>query len=561
MRRDRLPYLLIPLAGLIAILPLILRGPSCGHDFDFHILNWIEAATQFAHGNLHPRWAVSPAFNAGEPRFLFYPPISWTLGAILGLIMPWTWTPIVYTWLAVTASGLAMNHLAKHHTTPTAALVASTLYLANPYMLFTAYERTAYAELLAAAFLPLLLHAILKPHPAIPSIAIPLALLWLTNAPAAVMGTYTLALLALIRLIQIHLDKNTSVILSEAKNPRILLEAPHLPAETTTAKLALNTSLATLLGLGLSAFYILPAAYERRFVQIAMVNIPGMRIEDNTLFHRTGLTEDALAHDAVLHTASLLAVLLLAATILALFLTRPNPTKKPIAILTATIAFLLTPIAAPIWHHLPELAFLQFPWRLLAILGTALALSTAIALKSLTLPTKLLIPTVLFLAAVLTLPAARAFRQPCDDADTVQARLALFRSHAGTDPTDEYTPQTADNDVLNHHAPPYFLAEDPDAPIPPNAPAGPAPLDLTLTPTTPTNLILNLRQYPDWQITLNDRPVPATSPREDGLLTIPLPPGPDHIHLTFRTTPLEYAADALSLVALLLLTLTRKLLP
>ncbi|HTJ30241.1 MAG TPA: hypothetical protein VL346_07060, partial [Acidobacteriaceae bacterium] len=95
--------LAIPLAAFIAVLPLILHGCSCGHDFNFHLLNWMEVARQFTHGNLHPHWAYSPAYNAGEPRFVFYPPLSWTIGAILGLLMPWTWTPIVYTWLCLTA--------------------------------------------------------------------------------------------------------------------------------------------------------------------------------------------------------------------------------------------------------------------------------------------------------------------------------------------------------------------------------------------------------------------------------------------------------------------------
>ena len=72
-REPRLHYLIIPLAALIAILPPILQGCSCGHDFDFHLLNWFEAAHQFTHGNLHPTWAYTPAWNAGEPRFIFYP--------------------------------------------------------------------------------------------------------------------------------------------------------------------------------------------------------------------------------------------------------------------------------------------------------------------------------------------------------------------------------------------------------------------------------------------------------------------------------------------------------
>src|ERR1700733_9660202 len=200
MQRARLPYLLIPVAAFLAIIPLLTNGSSCGHDFDFHLLSWMEAARQFTHGNLHPHWAYTPAYNAGEPRFVFYPPLSWTIGALLGLILPWTWTPIVYTWLALTASGLALHRLARDLAPPTAATIAAVLYTVNPYMLFTAYERTAYAELLAAAFIPLLLHAILREKVTIPRIAIPIALLWLTNAPAAVMACYVLALLTLIRL-------------------------------------------------------------------------------------------------------------------------------------------------------------------------------------------------------------------------------------------------------------------------------------------------------------------------------------------------------------------------
>src|SRR5713226_2605052 len=177
MQRTRLPYLLIPVAAFLAIIPLLINGCSCGHDFDFHLLSWMEAARQFTHGNLHPHWAYIAAYNAGEPRFVFYPPLSWTIGAILGLLFPWTWTPILYTWLALTASGLALHRLARDFTTPTAALVAAVLYTVNPYMLFTAYERTAYGELLAAAWIPLLLLAILRKQVTIPGIAIPIALL------------------------------------------------------------------------------------------------------------------------------------------------------------------------------------------------------------------------------------------------------------------------------------------------------------------------------------------------------------------------------------------------
>jgi len=130
MPQDRRPLILIPLAALIAIAPLLLRGCSCGHDFDFHLINWFEAAKQFAHGNIHPHWTYTPAWNAGEPRFVFYPPLSWAIGGVLGLIFPWSWTPILYTWLILTIAGFALHYSARNFASANATLVAACIYIA-----------------------------------------------------------------------------------------------------------------------------------------------------------------------------------------------------------------------------------------------------------------------------------------------------------------------------------------------------------------------------------------------------------------------------------------------
>jgi hypothetical protein len=617
MQRDRLPYLLIPLAAFIAILPLILNGCSCGHDFDFHLLSWMEAARQFTHGNIHPHWAYTPAYNAGEPRFVFYPPLSWTIGAILSLVFPLTATPIIYTWLALTACGLALHYLARDFAPPTAALLAAILYTVNPYMLFTAYERTAYAELLAAAFIPLLLHAILRQRVTIPRIAIPVALLWLTNAPAAVMSCYTLALLTAFRLTTKpgapYLDSGMWASRDSATTPS------HSIAIKTSFQsrllLALNTAASTALGLGLAAFYILPAAYERRYVQIAMAIIPNMRIQDNFLFHHTG----DVPHDEVLHTASLIAVILIALTIAAIaisYLSRDSGQKsklkdKPsaphldsemdalreqrpssshranispsapkhttptsnslltsLAILTITITLLLTPLTAIIWNHAPELAFLQFPWRLVAILTAVLALTIALALKPLNWRPTTRATAAIALSAALSYPAYVVFHQPCDEEDTPHAREALFQSNQGTDPTDEYTPTTADNDSLAHNDPVFWLSSNPNAKAPEanstvNAQRGSTPTHITITTSIPEDLILNLRDYPAWRITRNGIPITTHNQqdqRDDGLIAIPIPAGPSTIDITYVHTLDQTIGDALSLFSLALLpfTLRRK---
>jgi len=597
------PLLLIPLAALLATLPLILHGCSCGHDFDFHLQSWLDAAYQLRHGTLYPHWAFSPAWNAGEPRFLFYPPLSWLLGAILTLVFPIAATPALFTFIALTAAGFAMHRLASHFTSSNAALLVATLYLANPYMLFNAFERTAYAELLAAAWIPLLILAALRKRPTIPGIAIPLALLWLTNAPAAVMASYTFAVLAIIRLL---LTKNrypeasaSGLIELPKKRGFSPWGMPFREASDLPAKLALTYLAGTTLGLTLPAFYLIPAAYERRFVQIAMAVIPNMRIQDNFLF---GHTADA-PHNTVLHTASLLATTLLAltfATTTALLLkqriknsklkTEQNPLAATLLFVTLLIAFLLIPISTPIWLHLPELSFLQFPWRLLTILSAILTFTIAILFNDATilgaLPFAALgkgwgiarSATALLCPLALTLLCIHLYRQPCDDADIPTAVAQSFITHHGVIPTDEYTPNNADNDAIRPNNPAYWLSTDPDAFAPnttPNPGAtdptfdGSFPADQTISGRLPLHLefhadkkeflILNLRDYPAWDVGESDSNSlafdhPPHIPRDDGLIAIPLYYPSDYkIDVSWHISDDQQLGLALSTIALLLL--------
>src|SRR5271166_4915613 len=98
-------FTFIPLAALLAILPLLLKGPSCGHDLEFHLRNWLEVSSQWKQGVLFPHWNFTAAWNSGEPRFVFYPQLSWVLGALLGLVLPWTFVPTIFIWLALVACG------------------------------------------------------------------------------------------------------------------------------------------------------------------------------------------------------------------------------------------------------------------------------------------------------------------------------------------------------------------------------------------------------------------------------------------------------------------------
>src|SRR5579884_3705375 len=146
-----------PLAALLVVVPYFFRETSCGHDLSFHITSWLETTQQWKEGIFYPRWAAEADYGHGEPRFIFYPPISWLLGAVLGKLLPWTAVPGALEFLACTASGLSMYAFAHEWIEERTALFAAVLYAVNPYQLMVIYERSALAELVAAAFVPLIL--------------------------------------------------------------------------------------------------------------------------------------------------------------------------------------------------------------------------------------------------------------------------------------------------------------------------------------------------------------------------------------------------------------------
>lgn len=461
-------YLVIALAALVAVLPLAIYGYSCGHDFDFHLRSWMEASAQWHHGILKPIWAFHAAWNAGEPRLLFYPPLSWMTGALLTSVLPWVSVSTTFTWLVLCLSGLTMHRLVRRWTTGGVATLAACVYLANPYMLFCAYERTAYAELMAAAWMPLLLAALLRPRVSLWRVAVAIALLWLTNAPAAVVGCYTLLLVGGGRLILLW------------RRNRV---AARYYAGVLTGGFAL--------GLLTDAFYLVPMAIERKYVQLNLAIVPNARPDANYLFSHTG---DEF-HDGVLMHSSLIGIGLVALAVVCgcswlmlrkhrvesyhsmqsrdtiTLMERGRSDAAAIAIpvlvvFSVIVMFLLTKFSWPIWHFAPELVFLQFPWRFLAMQAAVSILLLALCVERLgelrgasRLPWPALAGAGLCIAALAGfLGANQGFRQGCDDEEGLTPQRMAFAHGDGFEQTDEYTPVGANNEALEIQLPAAWIA-------------------------------------------------------------------------------------------------------
>ncbi len=155
--REKLPLRDLAIIAALAfavVAPSVFLGQASGHDFEFHLASWMDVARQWRLGVIFPRWAVLANHGYGEPRFIFYPPISWCLGAALGVVLPWKAVPGAYIFISLVLAGISMHRLARERIPPNGVLTAACLYILNPYCLLTVYLRSDFAELLSAALFP-----------------------------------------------------------------------------------------------------------------------------------------------------------------------------------------------------------------------------------------------------------------------------------------------------------------------------------------------------------------------------------------------------------------------
>jgi hypothetical protein len=521
-----LPLLVVMAAAFLVIVPFFFLSSPSGHDFEFHLNSWMEVLGQWKHGIIYPRWAALAQYGYGEARFIFYPPASWTLGALLGALLPWKAVPGAYVWLALTLSGCSMFLLARQWLDRREAIFAAAFYAANPYFIVIVYWRSAFAELLAGALLPLLLLFVLRSEEEKANAVVPLALIvaaaWLTNIPAAVMMNYSLALLI--------------VILAVLKrSPRVLLYG----------------ALAVLLGAALAAFFLVPAAYEQRWVNIAEVLSPGVRPQDNFLFVKL----DDVDHNRFNLLVSVIATAEIILLAIAAYLSRSWRIRQPrvwwMLLGWAVFATLLNfSFTVWFWDHLPELRYLQLPWRWLLCLNFALALLVAMASR------RWIVRLLICLAMLTVLGYAWHRIQPPWWETSVDFREMLEhqQSGAGYEGTDEYVPVGADPYEIKQDAPRVALE---DSGAPPQIPQlqiqqwNAESKMFTAVLTRPGQLVLRLFNYPAWSVEVNGQAV-ATSTRDiTGQMLIPVQAGENRVQINFTRTWDRTLGGMISLVTAL----------
>ena len=346
------------------------------------------------------------------------------------------------------------------------------------------------------------------------SLSLLMAAGWLTNLPSAVMMNYSLAVMAL--------------------GVAVSRRSPTLPA---------YAAMAAALGAALAGFYLVPAYVQQNLVNISQVLGPGVRPEDNFIFT---IIND-IDHNRFNFLVSIVAAWEIAILGAALFLSRKLRRQKIWWLLLAwsgLAILLMVRVTLPLWLHLPELRFVQLPWRWLLCLNVAFALAITMALKRWWLRAAVCVAA---LGAVL-LVWHRVQAPWWDNSADIQEMLDNQHDGIGNEGTDEYVPRGVDPYNADQKAAQVRFEG-----------AGGVRIDVETwqaelrivraSANAPGNLVLKLFNYPSWQTSVNGCVIESAT-SDQGQLTIPISAGESRVEVKFVRGWDQTAGRVVSVAAL-----------
>jgi hypothetical protein len=512
-------------AGVAIVLPFFWLGTASGHDFEFHAASWMDVASQWSQGVWYPRWTALTNYGFGEPRFIFYPPFSWMLGAGLGFVLPWVQVPAAFIVLVQTIAGLSAFALVGRLVPERWAIFGAVCYAANPDALVMIYVRSDYAELLACAFFPplalgaLQICGLLESHRSkgreIVFCGGWFAAIWLSNAPAGVIASYSMALLFA-----------WAGVTQKRWQPMV------------------RGGAGMALGLGFAGFYIVPAAFEQRWVHITQALSFGLIPSQNFLFTQINDAE----HNTFNLIASWFAVLLMVMTALAALAgwrgsadgrerTSAKKWRAAWLVLFLAASLLMWRVSGVFWEYLPKLRFVQFPWRWMSIVALVMVCFVAsAAAKRLGW---------LWMAVMLALSIGCAnylVHHTWWDPDDIPTLREAVAQGDGFEGTDEYDPQGDDRSNLPRNAPyvqVLMSAGERRAGIEARIRVDRWTTDekeLRITSQDAVRLALRVLNYPAWRVSVNGKVVEPERAEDYDQMIVAVPGGSSEIRVTLART-------------------------
>jgi hypothetical protein len=501
------------------------------HD-DTQVARVVEMGRALRAGQFPVRWVSDLGYGYGYPIFNFYGPLPYYVGGVLyALGLTGLTATKIMMGAGLVLAGVTMYAAIAEIAGISAGILASVFYMFAPYHAVQAYVRGAVGEYYALIFLPLILWGFWR----ICNRKTPFTGILLAGAgTAGLIVSHTILGYA-----GVFLEGIAVVVLLFGR-----LKKPWI---------------AVLLGLGLSAFFWLPAIWEMKYTNVAGQINSGSNFRDhfvclgqlwNSPWGFGGSAKGCLDGLSFKIGKEHLLIALAALVGVLVGFIRQRRAKilitVGIVIFVVSVFFMLN-ISQPLWDIVPLMAYVQYPWRFLAfaIFGISLVVSQivsafrpAIIRWSVVI---LCVGLVLFVEAKRFTPQY-TYSRPAADFETVED--IQFRV---SEISDEYLPAAVPRpkmpqDVVRDTIPRSDLYA----------------MEIQQMTDTYVKVAFHTREdiqvkintayFPGWHYIVN---VTDTKPVvQNGLPIIPIPSGDSVLQMQFRDTPVRQIANIISLLSL-----------
>lgn len=545
MKRFLEPLLILIIVSF-TVLPLFHKGYFPVHD-DEQVGRLIEMDTALKDFQIPPRWTPNLGFGYGYPLFNFYPPFIYYVGEVFHLLgFSFINSIKIVYFLGFFLSAYFMYLFAKELFGRAGGIIAAVFYTYAPYKAVDAYVRGSLSEFFAFVFFPLIFYAFTKKNILLSSISL-----------AGLILTHNLTALIFIPFLLVYL---LFLIISQKTQERI-----------STLK---NYLASLFLSFGLSAYFTLPALFEKKFTLVDKIlteELADFRLHFVAAFQLINSPWDyggsipgpfdGLSFEiGKLHL--ILIIIMLLASIKFLF----SKIDKKLHVLLfvnffAISLFMTLTISKPVWEILRPVWYLQFPWRFLGPLSFFASLIIAgIILVIKNKKIKIIVTASLTIFAMFFYKNIFVPQRYVDVNDShynskeglqwfvsrmsyeyVPSQVKTTKTLLGTTvlaitkkdlPDKKVTFINGSGEILNQNIKSQSY-------------------DLTLNITSPADIRLSTYYFPGWQAYLDGQPISIDAQNDLHLITINnIPPGPHTLSVTFTNTPIRNLGNFLSLISL-----------
>lgn len=512
---------ILPLLGLLLLSFLVGRfllrpGFFITDDGGWAIVRLASMKRILRAGQFPARWSAYLNHGYGYPLFNFTYPLPYYLGAGLsffgwGLIN----TIKLEFLLTIFLSALGMYLLVKNCWGKWAGFLAAFFYLMAPFRLVNLYVRGSLGELWAMAFYPWIFWAIRK--------------LWKKRSRAYF-------ILSAVLMAGLFLAHNISSLFFI---PMSIMFAWYQGSRKTGQISRLKIMGLIGLSLGLSAFFTLPALWEKKYTvlsQIPLANIEEHFLNLNQLLFSPWGYGSPLAADSF---SFQLGWPLLALTLISLITWLKTDHKSRLFsfsfLALLVLIFLMLPISGLFWQ-LPLINSVDFPWRLL---GSASFFLSITAVWSIRKKFRWLGVLVLVLMLIFYLPQARP-------AEFISQSDAFYQTNdATTTSNDELLPVWVE-EKPRARPDSWVLTQGQVADLVQKS----GRFEFKLKLDQPDEVQINHHFFPGWQAKVDGQEVRVTPEGKQGLITFGISAGNHQVKVEFKNTWIRGLANWLSVLSL-----------